>query len=498
MKLKFLFPAAMSVLVLSCEKYDFEYVKEDPATFTEISSLNIGKVGAAEITAFDPATKRLFVVTNVAEATQIDIVDLKNPAAPTLIGAIDITPYGGGVNSVSVKDGKLAAAIQAVVKTDPGTVAVFKTSDYTLIKKVQVGALPDMITFSPDGKYILTANEGEPNDAYTVDPIGTVSVVAVNENYAVTNIDFSSWASKQTALQAKGFRVFGPNASFAQDIEPEYVTISDDSKTAWVTLQENNGIAKIDIRSKTITQIFPLGFKDYNKASNAIDPSDRDGGIFLKQWNIKGMYQPDAIAVGIDKGVPYLFTANEGDVREWAGFAENKRVKDLSLNITAFPDAATVKTDPFLGRLNVTSTLGKNASNEYDALYSFGARSFSVWNGHNGELIYDSKNQLEQKAIEAGLYDDTRSDDKGVEPEGITLGVVGNTALAFVGMERADALAIYDVSNPYSPKFIKILKTGDAPEGITFVPASNSPTKKSLVIVSSENDGKIVVYSTTK
>ncbi|MGZ5191031.1 MAG: choice-of-anchor I family protein [Flavisolibacter sp.] len=492
-----IFYALLLVSVIGCQKNDEHFIHEDASTFSEISTTTIGKVGAAEISAYDPLTKKLFVVTNSGGLTKIDVLNLSDPTVPAIIGFIDISPYGGGVNSVSVHDGKLAAAVEGFIKTDPGKVIVFKTSDYTLIKQIQVGALPDMVSFTYDGKYILSANEGEPNDAYSIDPLGTVSIISVRENYTAATLDFSGFSSQSASLKTKGLRVFGPGASFAQDMEPEYLTISSDSKTAWVTLQENNAIAKIDIRSKTITNIFPLGFKNYDLNQNAIDPSDRDGGIVLNKWKVKGMYQPDAIAVMEDKGVPFLFTANEGDVREYTGFAENKRIKDLSLDALAFPDAATLKTDAQLGRLNVTTTLGDEGMDaDYDALYSFGARSFSVWNGFNGSLVFDSRNELEQKCIAAGKYDDARSDDKGVEPEGITLGIVGKKPIAFVGMERSDALGIYDISDPSHPKFIKLLSTGDAPEGITFIPAKQSPIGKSLIVVSSENDGTIKIYKT--
>jgi hypothetical protein len=105
---------------------------------------------------------------------------------------------------------------------------------------------------------------------------------------------------------------------------------------------------------------------------------------------------------------------------------------------------------------------------------------------------------LDIKARDLGLYDDTRSDDKSVEPEAIALGTVGNKKIAVVGMERADAFAIYDVTNPTQPKFIKMYKTGDAPEGILFIPASKSPIGQSLIVVSSENDGLVKVYKANK
>lgn len=496
---KFLLLALLfSIGLTSCKKDKSPefFVNEDPATFSEIGSLDIGGVGAAEISAFDPLTNRLFVVKNEAGVNKIEVIDFKDPSVMNSIGSIDITDLGA-VNSVAVHDGKLAAAIEAKDKQANGKVVVFKTGDYSKIAEVTVGALPDMIVFSPDGKYILTANEGEPSADYTNDPSGTVSIISVNNNYAVTTIDFSSMAGQQAALTQKGFRIFGLNSTFVKDIEPEYITISADSKTAWVTLQENNGIAKVDINSKAITNIFPLGFKDYSLDGNFIDPSDKEGYKAAK-WNVKGIYMPDAIAVLEDNGTPYLFTANEGDAREYDAFKEVKRVKDntVLLDPVKFPNAADLKKDEQLGRLNITTTLGDlNGDGKLDELYSLGSRSFSVWNGITGAQIYDSKNELDRKCNDAGVYDDGRSDDKSVEPEGITIGTVGYKKTAFVGMERADAVAVYDVTNPSSPVFLQLLKCGDAPEGVLFIPAKNSPTKRSLLVVSSEEDGVIKVYT---
>lgn len=470
------------------------FVNEDPATFAEVGTLDIGDVGAAEISAFDPSTNRLFVVNN-GTVSKIDVIDFKDPANMKVLTSIAMLPYGGAVNSLAVSDGKLAAAIESTDKQANGKVVVFKTSDYSEIKVINVGALPDMVTFSPDGKYIMTANEGEPNDAYTNDPAGTISIINVAD-YSVSTIDFSGYVGQLAALKAKGFRVFGVGNDMVKDVEPEYITISEDSKTAWVTLQENNAIAKVDIASKTITNIFPLGFKDYNAEGNEIDPSDKDDKIAAAKWNVKGIYMPDGIAVILNGGTPFLFTANEGDAREYTGFSEIKRMKDIKLDAAAFPTGAALRTDPQLGRLNITTTLEDTDNDgDFDALYSLGSRSFSVWNGNDGTQVFDSKNELDVKTIAAAVYDDARSDDKSVEPEGITIGKIGNTNVAFIGMERADAVAVYNINNPAKPVFLQLLKCGDAPEGVLIIPAKNSPTKKSLLVVSSENDGVIKVYT---
>jgi len=489
-------------LFMACKKSDDApaevIVNEDPATYKEIASLNLGGLGSAEITTFDPQTKRLFAVNN-GTLNKIDVIDIANPAAISVIHSISLAAYGGYVNSVDVSNGKLAAAIEASNKQNPGKVVVFNTSTYAEEKVITVGALPDMVVYSPDGKYILTANEAEPDATYTNDPEGSVSIINVTDNYSVTTLNFASFASQLTALTTKGFRVFGPGKNIIKDVEPEYITVSSDSKTAWVTLQENNAIAVIDLTTKAITKIFPLGFKDYNTAANAIDPSDKEGGINFTPWKVFGTYMPDAITSTNYNGTTYLFTANEGDAREYTGFSEIKRIKDITLDATAFPTAATLKLDAQLGRLNITTTLGDTDNDgDFDALYSFGARSFSVWNGSTGELVFDSKNELDVKAKELGVYDDNRSDDKGAEPEAITLGKVGTKTIAFVGMERVDAVAVYDVTNPTAPVFIKMFATGDAPEGVLFIPSSKSPIGQSLVVVSSENDGVIKIYRAEK
>jgi hypothetical protein len=332
-------------------------INENPGSFKEIGSITIGGEGAAEISAYDEKTKRLFTVNN-SGTNQIDVIDISDPTKPIKIGKIDLTPYEGASNSVAVYDGKLAVALESTLnKQGNGKVVIFNTSDYSLIKQVTVGALPDMITFSPDGKFIMTANEGEPNTDYTQDPNGSISIIET-ATYAVTTLDFSSFSGQAEALKKEGFRVSKFAKSFAQDIEPEYITISDDSKTAWVTLQENNGVAKVDLTSKTITALYPLGFKNFNTAENAIDVSDKDDKIAFNPWKVKGMYMPDAISHFSANNTPYFVTANEGDAREYAAYADIKRMKDMKLDATTFPDAATLKLETNLGRLNLIADMG--------------------------------------------------------------------------------------------------------------------------------------------
>lgn len=493
----------------SCQWFEDHDPQEEISKFTQVGSIELtGGETAAEISAFDPKTNRLFVV-NAVKST-IDVVNMEDPFNLVFESELSVAPYGAVANSVSVSNGLLAAAVEASPKTDPGKVVVWNTEDLSERAVITVGSLPDMVAFSPDGKYIVCANEGEPNEDYSIDPKGSVSIIRV-PGFQVSTLDFSSFTWYASSLKKKGFRTPGPEGtSFANDVEPEYAAISQDSRTAWITLQENNAIAKIDLHSAKIETIFPLGFKDHQASGNELDPSDRDGGAMLGNWPVKGMYLPDAIAMYRSSSIPYLITANEGDSRlrptsddalppleEGELFNEEERVADVTLDSTIFPNALELQSNTQLGRLKITNTLGDiDGDGDYDELYSFGTRSFTIRNGFTGQIVYESGSDLEKFVFEkaGALYDDGRSDDKGVEPESVAVGRIGSRVLAFVGLERADALVVVDVTSPYSPIYLQVLRTGDAPEGVLFIPADESPNQKSLVLTSCEGDGTVQVF----
>ncbi len=500
-----------------------------------------GGLSSAEITAYDPLTKRLFVI-NGANAS-VDVLNLADPTNPTLIGSITTASIGSGlasINSVVVFNGIVALAVEANPKTDNGVVAWLRASDLVLLGTDTVGALPDMLTFTPDGKNLLVANEGEPNSydqSDSVDPEGSVSIIAVsgltptatNSSLirTVNSVGFSSFNSQLTSLRAAGVRIYGPNATVAQDLEPEYITISGDSTTAYVTLQENNAIAIIDIASKMVTSIKPLGFKDHNLAGMGMDVSDEDGAtnsnngtpsIKIGPVPVKGMYLPDAIASYTVGGKTYLITANEGDTRaDWPGFNEETRVRAhcaLGLDPTIFTDAANQILDSNLGRLRITTTpngdnTGKNSAGQCTELYSFGGRSFSIWT-NDVSRVFDSGDDLEQrtKALPNVRFNashdnntlDSRSTSKGPEPEGVTIAKFGDKTFAFIGLERVGGVMVYDVTDPKVAKFVNYLNTRDGvtgdrgPEGLTIIKASDSPNGKPLLVVGNETSGTTAVF----
>ena len=509
-----------------------------PDKFIELVPLgqyksNLFDQAGAEIAAYDPATRRVFSV-NVA-LSQIDVVDISDPAKPFLTTTIDVSPYGDHSNSVAFKDGVLAATVQANVSTNPGKL-VFFTAFGSFLSQVTVGALPDMVTFTPNGELVLVANEGEPNDAYTIDPEGSVTIVDLRDGVASltqSHVTTAGFGSFSRASLDPSIRIFGPRASVAQDLEPEYIAVSHNSHTAWVTLQENNALAIIDLTSKRVTDLVGLGFKNHNLPENALDASDQDGGINIRTWPIFGMYQPDAIAAFESKGKTYLVTVNEGDVREYDGFnalgIESARVAAMSnttppvpivpLDATAFPNATTLRQNAQLGRLNVTVATGDtDGDGDFDRLFAFGARSFSIWS-ETGQQVFDSGDDIEQRTAAALPNNfnanntanprDSRSDDKGPEPEGVTAAKLWGRTFIFVALERVGGIMVYEVVDPAAPTFVQYINTRNfnaalpgnsdlGPEGLVVVPEDESPNGRAMLIVANEVGGTVRLFEIKK
>jgi len=479
---------------------------------------------AAEIPSYDPVTKRLFMV-NGADGS-IDIMDLSDPFVIDRIDNIDLSQYGKAANSCAFMNGILAVAVENNVKQAPGKAVLFN-ADGEYIKDYPAGALPDMIKFAPNGKIILVANEGEPNADYDNDPEGSVTVIDITngaDNGEVFQATFTAFNDQKESLQEKGVRIFGQKSTgeystVAEDLEPEYIAVSKDSKTAWIALQENNALAVLDIDTKTITHILPFGYKDHSLPENSLDVSDKDDRINMQTWPILGMYMPDSIDAFKIEDTHYIITANEGDSRDYDGFSEEERVKDITLDPEVFTNASELQDSEALGRLKISTVIGdEDQDGNYETLYSYGARSFSIWRQDDDQLtlVYDSANEFEQ-IVNSILYlrygdsedaiFDNRNDDKGVEPEGIAVGQVDGRIYAFIGLERFSGLMIYDISDPEQPEYVKFLSRQNldqeletglaedvAPEGVLFIPAEDSPTGKAMVVLGNEVSGTTTAY----
>ncbi len=414
---------------------------------------------AAEIPAFDPGTDRAFVVN--ARAGTVDVLDLSDPTVPTKVGEL-ATP---GANSVAVHDGLVAVAEQAADAQAPGRVTFFAAATLARLGEVRVGALPDMLTFTPDGRHLLVANEGEPSGygpGHT-DPEGSVSVVDVRDGVpAQADVRTAGFAAlDRAALVAEGVRLSGPGASVAQDLEPEYVTVDARSRTAWVSLQEADALAVVDIASARVTDVLPLGLKDHSVPGAGLDPSDRDGGAAVGTWPVKGMYMPDAVAAYTSRGRTYVVTANEGDSRDYDGYTDEARVSTLPLSPEVFggeAGVAALRLPAALGRLTASTTSPRDAQGRVTEIHVFGGRSLSVRDAE-GRLVFDSGDELERVVAERlpegfnadnaeNGSADSRSDNKGPEPEGLALGTVAGRTYAFVGLERVGGIAVYDITVP--------------------------------------------------
>ena len=498
---------------------------------------------AAEIVAHDTINQRLFVVN--ALASSIDVLDISDPSQPSLINTIDATEEGADANSVAVYEGTVAVAIEAEDTQAPGKVVFYNALSLEKLAEAQVGALPDMVVFTRDGQKLLVANEGEPSDDYLTDPEGSVSIINLAnglDNLSVTTANFSAFEADKEALMAQGLRIFGPNASLAQDLEPEYIAISPDNTRAWVALQENNAVAELDLTSDQISAIVPLGFKNHQLLGNELDASNRDERINIRNWPIYGMYQPDSMASYSFNGTTYYITANEGDARDYDAWTEEFRIGDLRLNTEAFPDAAQLQADDQLGRLLITSTLGVSNPDvcapselradvdavedhvenvcEYSSLFSYGARSFSIWR-EDSQLMYDSGSEFEQITArrQPSYFNsnndensfESRSDDKGPEPEAVTVGRINGQVFAFIGLERVGGIMVYDVTNPQKPTFVQYLNNRDftvsqedleaglggdlGPEGMAFIAGEDSPIDSPLLVVGNEVSGTTSIYA---
>lgn len=498
---------------------------------------------AAEIVAFHADSKRILTVN--ALSGKIDVLDAADPAKPTKVGEVS----GGEnttINSVAVRnDGLAVAAVEPENKTDAGELIFFDAGadePGTVLGRVGVGALPDMVTITPEGDYALVANEGEPAEDYSVDPEGSVSVVKLPASVeAATQADVrtADFRAFEGTLADKGVHIYGQvgaSTTEAQNLEPEYIAVA--GGKAYVTLQENNAVAVVNIASATVEDVWPLGYTDRREVP--MDISDKDGKINIRTAPVKGILQPDSIAAYEVDGTTYLVTANEGDARDWEAYSEEERIKKLGgkklapicegyAGMTA-GEIEEFQADENAGRLKITTAFGLNEEkNCYEDLYTYGGRSFSIFTA-DGTRVFDSGAEFEE--LTAKLLPEyfntnhtenefeSRSDDKGPEPEGVALGEINGRTYAFVGFERLGGVIVYDITDPAKPAYTAYInnrdfsinmeeladegddavkagleKVGDlGAEGLTFVPAKDSPNGENLLIVGNEVSGTTTVF----
>jgi hypothetical protein len=489
---------------------------------------------SAEIVSYDQCSDRLYVVNS--QAASIDVLALSaDNSIPSKVGTIDLSLAAksagieiGAANSVSAKQGLVAVAIEAKVKQNPGLIALYRSDDLSLLATYPAGALPDMVALSSDGQTILTANEGEPNGDYSIDPEGSITIVDISKGYVesaeVKQVSFSLFnagASRHAELSA-GVRTAGPEGtSVAQDLEPEYMALNSDNTKAYVALQENNAMAIIDIATARVDSIKGLGEKSWNAASdNMLDASNKDNSVgkFASYEQLVGLYMPDTIASFSIDGASYIISANEGDGREyiypatqqaceaanhsWDGdeyeaggddedaikfasevddcisFTDEQRGKNIvDLVDAAHPLKAALDDNDQLKRIKIVAD--KDQYSAEDNIVIFGGRSFSIWN-EQAELVFDSGDDIAKRvfAIDSQNFNvtndnndpvetaDNRSDDKGTEPEAVEVAEINGKQYAFIGLERQGGIIVYDVTIPAAPVYQSYINNRDFSEAV--------------------------------
>nr|WP_304503682.1 choice-of-anchor I family protein [Corynebacterium lemuris] len=493
---------------------------------------------AAEIVAYHAGSQRVLTIN--ARSGNIDLLDISDPTRPEKVGEVS-AGAGNGINSVAIRaDGLAVANVEPEDKTAEGSMLFFDATTGEELGTVMLGnngehdaALPDMVGISADGRYAFSANEGEPAEDYSFDPEGSVSIVALPKSIqapAQSDVRVADFrAFNAPGALPEGVRIFGQvgnSTTVAQNLEPEYITEIDGR--LYTTLQENNAVAVVDLESATVEKLLPLGHQDHSVTP--LDASDKDGGINIRNWPVKGIHQPDAIgAYTAANGRNHLVMANEGDARDWEAYSEEARLKKVQLcegyqGLTA-GEIEHLQSDEGAGRLNVTTAEGLSEDGScHTQLYSYGSRSFSVIDTE-GRLVFNSGDDFEQilaKAVPEYFNSnhsesnfEGRSDDKGPEPEGLALGEIDGRTYAFVGLERIGGIMVYDITDPAHSKFVTYVNNRDfaismedstdidadlpqagdlGPEGLAFIPAADSPNRKNLLVVGNEVSGTTTIF----
>ena len=454
----------------------------------------------------------------LASGETVDLLDGNDIDVKSMIEAECEGFTYGDMTSVAVSaDGtKLAAAIQAEGYADSGRVALFTCNEdgtLTFEKAYETGTQPDMVTFTPDDSRVLTANEGEPRKGYegdATDPAGTVTVISLADGKTV-NVGFEAYDSAEArqALTDAGI-VLKKGSVPSADLEPEYIAAG--NSTAYVTLQEANAIAAIDLNSLKVTGIYSAGYEDYSTV--AVDIDKKDEAYDPKTYeSLRGIRMPDSIALYSVDGTDYVVAANEGDSREWGDYL-NEDERDFKDGQTSPTGKITAENSGLTGKVVFFD------SSDHDGLdanldYLFGGRSFTVYEADGNGLteVFDSGSDFEAKTA---IYvpenfncsnDDKSIDDrsgkKGPESESVTLGTVGEKTYAFVGLERVGGVMVYDITDPAHISFANYINSRDysediagdnSPEGLCFIPAGESWDGNAYLVAACEVSGTVAVY----
>lgn len=465
------------------------------------------------------------LVTTNGVAAVVDVYSIADPSNPVKIATLDVSKLlpnfdvsalASRINSVDIKGNTVVAAYQSANAGGTGSVVVFDISDLNnvTVKVIPVGVLPDSVLLNAAGTMAYTANEGElafTADGQPIDGMGSISVIDLASG-AVTNIGFDGFSEAQLS----GLRIFPQAIEFYGsvteaakfDIEPEYVALSDDESTLFVTLQEAVAVAKVDLTAVTpgmpvvgssVMTLLPMGTKDHSLPGNGLDYTDKDDGVNIELAPLHGLYMPDAIASFTVGGTTYFATANEGDDRGDYGDAPwGDAVRAGDANIDSTVAAGLDLSSTGLGRINISAIDGDiDGDGDIDVLHSYGARSFTVWD-ESGNLVFDSGDMLEQLTLQymPDAIDNGRADNKGPEPEALEAFTLNGSTYLAVGTERHSTIFVFNLDNPAAPTFEyavnQLVGNGVdwSPEEVEFASINGTP----YLFTANEMSGTIGAY----
>jgi hypothetical protein len=432
----------------------------------------------AEINAFDPGSGYIFVSGEAG----VDVLT----TGGTYVRTLRLSATNDPATNVAVKNG--VVAVGGFVGTE-GRIRFFDAATGTQIgTDVTVGTTPDQMTFTPDGKKLVVAIEGDPEVGGGPGQIAIVDMATKSVNA----LGFGDFADNETAYRGNG-ALFRPGVPFADDIEPEFVTITPDGKKAIVTLQENNMIAIVDLSTETISELIPLGLKDPTKPNSFFTHRQTSSNLTPTSLGLVGvsaLWQPDGIAAFDHGGITYIALANEGE-----NLGNNR---SMALDPSKVPAATVTALQDIEGRVTPQTFWHLDTTNDgrADTIAYSGGRSVSI-RTLDGTLVWDSGNQIEQMVNTLGLLgaNSDRRTRLSIEPENLVVGMIGGQRWLFAGIERGLSIAAWNISNPNNPLFAGLiydLSQGNAFaqfEGLTFIHASESWDGKTYLVASAENQG---------
>lgn len=366
--------------------------------------------------------------------------------------------------------------------------------------QLPAGMHPDCVAFSPDGRYLLLANECEPGQSDLPGGLTLIDLSGVRSVKDLAGLDGAEHFGFDPEHLGQGVDLSGLRISAKLidrptiDIEPEYFAPTNEG--VWVSLQENNALAYFEYARRKWTRIVPLGTMRF-----PFDAVDGDGFGLNAFEGFALLHEPDTIVLVHSAGRELLLLANEGEQNDEDIITLGEAIRAGLIDPDAL-DRLNTRYGDVAGRLGALriSTIDGDTDHDgdIDIPTAIGGRSISLIDTESGREVWNSGSAIETVTAERfpELYNagDTRSSAAGPEPEGLAVGEIDGRTIAFVGLERTSVLMMYDQTDPLSPTLLAMRALGDAcpsPEGLVFI---DTGARQFLAVASELGHGCLTVY----